>query len=123
GNKLRPGTYQIIQTQPTGYLTGAATAGTVNGTSDGTVVSATKIGSIAMTSGQVGIDYNFGDLKPVTVGGTVYEDSNNNGKLDSGEPGIAGVSVTLTGTNDQGIVVTATTTTAANGSYSFSTDS
>jgi hypothetical protein len=123
GNKLRPGTYQVVQTPPAGYLTGAATAGTVNGTSNGSADSPTQISSIVLAESQSGINYNFGDLKPVTIAGTVYEDTNNNGKLDSGEPGIAGVSVTLTGTNDQGLVVTATATTAANGSYSFSTDS
>jgi hypothetical protein len=122
GNTLRPGTYTITETQPSGYLLGAATVGTVNGAADGTVVSATTIGSIAMTSGQSGISYNFGDYKPVAVSGLVYEDINGNGALDSGEPGIAGVALTLSGTNGLGQSVSATTTTAADGTYTFSTD-
>ena len=39
GNSLRPGTYQIAETQPSGYLPGATAVGTVNGTADGTLVS------------------------------------------------------------------------------------
>jgi hypothetical protein len=122
-NLLRPGTYQLVETQPSGYLLGAATVGTVNGTVDGTAVSATQISTIAVTSGQSGINYNFGDYKPVAVSGVIYQDMNGNNALDSGEPGIAGVTVTLTGTNGLGQSITATTTTAANGTYSFATDS
>ncbi len=123
GNQLRPGTYQVVETQPSGYLLGAATAGTVNGVTDGTVSSATNISSIALTSGQTGISYLFGDVKAVTFGGTVYQDTNGNGVFDSGEPGIAGVTMTLNGTNGLGATITATTTTAAGGTYSFSLDS
>jgi hypothetical protein len=123
GNSLRPGTYQIAETQPTGYLQGLNTVGTVNGTTDGTLVPVDKIGSIAMTSGQSGINYNFGEVKPVTLSGTVYQDTNGNGSFDAGEPGIAGVTLTLTGTNILGQSVSATTTTAADGTYSFTIDS
>jgi hypothetical protein len=123
GNALRPGTYQIVETQPSGYLLGSAAVGTVNGTADGTLVSATKITSIALTSGQSGINYLFGDVKAVTISGTVYQDSNGNNAFDAGEPSIAGVTVTLSGTNNLGQAITATATTAANGTYSFSTDS
>ncbi len=123
GSSLLPGTYQIVETMPSGYLAGAANVGTVNSSSDGAVVSATDIGSIVTTSGQTGINYNFGNVKPVTIGGTVYEDKNDNGALDSGEPGISGVTVTLSGTNNQGKPITATTTTSSTGTYSFTTDS
>ncbi len=123
GNVIRPGTYQIVETQPSGYLLGASTVGTVNGTSDGVVISATKIGSVVLAESQTGVSYNFGDIKPVTVGGTVYEDTNDNGVLNTGEPGISGVTLTLNGTNDQGTSITATVTTNSGGVYSFTTDS
>src|SRR5439155_1028698 len=109
--------------QPSGFLQGTNAVGTVNGTADGTLVPTDKIGSIAVTSGQAGINYNFGDVKAVTLSGTVYEDSNGNGAFNSGEPGISGVTLTLSGTNNLGQAITATATTAANGTYSFSTDS
>ncbi len=123
GNVLRPGTYQVTETQPSGYIAGATTVGTVNGTTDGSVVSAGQIGSIALTSGQSGINYNFGDVQPVTVSGIVYQDMNGIGVYSSSDLGIAGVIVTLSGTNGLGQTITATATTASNGTYSFSTDS
>src|SRR5204862_511908 len=122
-NVLRPGTYQIVETVPSGYLTGAAAVGTVNGTADGTASSATQISSIVVTSGQNGINYNFGDVKPVTIKGLVYDDTNGNNALNSGEPGIGGVTLTLSGTNGLNQAITATVITAADGTYTFSTDS
>src|SRR5207244_4480248 len=122
-NALRPGTYQVAETQPSGYLQGTNAVGTVSGTAVGTLIATDKIGSIAVTSGQAGINYNFGDVQAVTVGGLVYQDTNGNGTLDAGEPGISGVTLALTGTNGLGQAITATVTTAANGTYSFTTDS
>ena len=48
-----------------------------------------------------------------SIGDFVWEDLNRNGLQEAGEPGIAGVTVTLSGTSS------ATTTTAADGSYHF----
>jgi uncharacterized repeat protein (TIGR01451 family) len=53
------------------------------------------------------------------VSGTVFQDNNNDGIQDAGEAGIAGVTVTLTGTDVYGNVVSLTTVTDANGSYLF----
>ncbi len=122
GAPLWGGTYQVAETQPSGYLQGKNTVGTVNGTADGALVPTDKIGSIVIAAGQNGINYNFGEVKPVTIGGTVYEDVNSNFTLDTGEPGIANVTLTLTGTSNTGQSVTVTTTTGVNGTYSFSTD-
>ena len=47
----------------------------------------------ALTSGQGGINYLFGEVKAVTLAGIVYHDANDNGALDSGETGISGVTV------------------------------
>src|SRR5262249_20813680 len=120
GNPLLPGTYQIAETVPSGFLAGTNAVGTVNGVTDGTLLTGNKIGSIVVTSGQSGINYNFGDFKPITLAGNVYQDNNRNGVLESGEPGIGSVTLTLTGTNGMGQSITATTTTAANGTYTFS---
>ncbi len=56
---------------------------------------------------------------PSTLGGFVFNDANNNGVMDSGEAGIATVTVKLTGTDDLNHSVNLTQTTAADGSYSF----
>ena len=50
-----------------------------------------------------------------SIAGTVYHDRNDNGTIDAGEEGIGGVTIELL----QGGVVVATTTTDANGHYSF----
>jgi large repetitive protein len=120
---LRPGTYQIVETAPGGYLAGATTVGTVNGSTDGTAVSTGTIGTIALTSGQNGVNYLFGEVQPVIVSGMVYMDLSESGVFSAGDTAFAGVTLTLSGTNGLGQAVSATTTSAANGTYSFSTDS
>lgn len=57
---------------------------------------------------------NFGIAQYNTISGTVYKDANQNGKLDTGEAGYQGISVSITNTSG-----TSTTTTDANGNYSF----
>jgi hypothetical protein len=54
-----------------------------------------------------------------TVSGVVFADLNNNGRQEPFETGVPGVFVTLTGTDALGRPVSLITTTAANGSYSF----
>jgi hypothetical protein len=54
-----------------------------------------------------------GALTPSTISGTVFKNSGNNGQV------VAGLTITLTGINEVGQVVTLTTTTGADGSYSF----
>ncbi|MDX2031428.1 MAG: SdrD B-like domain-containing protein [Blastocatellia bacterium] len=55
-----------------------------------------------------------------SLAGNVYVDGNNNGVKDSGEAGIGGATLTLTGTDSQGAAVALTTTTQASGAYIFS---
>ncbi len=68
---------------------------------------------------------NFGYLKPVTIGNFVWDDLNDNGVQDVGEPGLAKVSVQLTdvgpdgkqGTTDDKVI--SQSTTDDKGYYSF----
>ncbi|MEG1452431.1 SdrD B-like domain-containing protein, partial [Brevundimonas sp.] len=54
-----------------------------------------------------------------SIAGTVYRDDNLNDTIDSGE-GLAGVTLTLTGTDDfNNVIATRTTTTATNGTFTF----
>ncbi len=55
---------------------------------------------------------------PSSIGGFVYEDLDDDGILDAGEKGIAGVQITLTGLDDTG-PVTFVVTTNAQGAYLF----
>jgi uncharacterized repeat protein (TIGR01451 family) len=114
---LRPGTYAVAEIQPSGYLDGLdAKAGAVVAGSN----ASDAIAGIVLTSGPSG-NNNFGELLPACVKGIVFVDSNNNGIVDAGEAPLAGVKVTLTGSNDLGAIAAVSTTTAADGSYSFGT--
>ena len=70
------------------------------------------------------IDAGLVPAAPASVGDTVFIDVNGNGVRDDGEPGLEGVTVTLTGAGDDGIIGTGDDTTAvdvtdANGNYLF----
>lgn len=58
-------------------------------------------------------------ITPATISGNVYFDADNDGVFDSGEQPIAGVLLTLTGTDFNQVAVSQTTTTNANGFYEF----
>ena len=69
-------------------------------------------------SGQACFDYYYPGpvTNPSTLSGTVYKDANNNGVQDSGETGIAGVTVKLL--DKLGNLITSVTT-GSSGTYSF----
>ena len=69
---------------------------------------------------QTGTGNNFGELLPASLSGCVYWDVNHNGKMDSPDFGIAGVTITLTGTDSLGTTIHEVTKTADDGTYSFS---
>ena len=113
-SNLRPGTYTISETQPSGWLEGKNSVGTQGG-----VVGNDQFTNVTLTSGQNGANNNFGELLQSILTGFVYLDSNNNGVFDPGEIGLPGVTVTLTGINDLGQTINVATTTDANGAYAF----
>src|SRR5205085_8858839 len=78
-----------------------------------------RLSDIALGMGATGSNYNFGELRASKLSGYVYVDKNNNGIKEAGEQGIAGVTVTLTGTDDLGSAVHAVQATAGDGSYGF----
>ncbi|WP_164689784.1 SdrD B-like domain-containing protein [Herpetosiphon llansteffanensis] len=68
---------------------------------------------------------DFGFYQLLSLGNTVWDDANNDGLLNNGETGIAGVAVELyaddgDGSFDAGDTLIAQTTTIANGIYGFS---
>jgi uncharacterized protein (DUF2141 family) len=117
-NHLTPGTYTVAETQPANYLNGTDTAGTNGGTVHN-VPGDENINTIALNNGDSAQNYDFGELKPASLAGNVYVDAKNSGQLDPGDPPIAGDTITLTGANDQVPFISVPTTTAADGSYSF----
>ncbi|MGE3343271.1 MAG: SdrD B-like domain-containing protein, partial [Vicinamibacterales bacterium] len=112
---LMPGTYTVTETQPAGYLDGKDTAGSLGGSTTTNDVIAT----IVVPNGGTSTDNNFGELQAATVSGFVYVDADNDGVKDAGEAPIANTTVALSGTDDLGNPVAATTTTDAAGFYQF----
>jgi hypothetical protein len=111
---LRPGIYALSEKAADGYIDGSDNVGNLGG-----VATVDQFANIKLASGAVGVNYNFGELLPSSLSGFVYLDQDNNGIKEPGEPGIGGVTVTLTGTNDRGTPVNMAVTTAADGSYAF----
>lgn len=115
-NDLQPGNYTLVQPQvPTGYVMGKTTADNVTPLPPGGPPATIPVTLTANGS----LNNNFGELLPASLSGFVYSDPNDNGIKEPGESGIAGVPVALAGTDDQGRPVSLTTTTGADGSYSF----
>ena len=113
-NVIAAQAYLVCETQPAGYGTGSA-----KGVANSNVVTISSLPS----SGSAGND--FGETLGA-ISGSVYQDSGagtpgnfNNGTRDAGEAGIAGVPVTLTGTDALGAAVNLATVTDVNGNYVF----
>ena len=116
---LRPGTYRVRFTPPTGLvLTGSDHGGDDAADSDADIVTATSPG-VTLVSGQHDPTIDAGVLPAASLAGNVYVDRDGSGTRTPADQPIAGVTLTLTGTDVFGNVVTRTTTTDADGAYSF----
>ena len=77
------------------------------------------VSNIALPANQTLTGYDFIEVQPATISGTVWVDENNDGIINSGEMKLANVAIALTGTNDLGLAVSLNTTTDASGNYNF----
>ncbi len=109
------GTYGVHMVMPTGYYEKDATLGTVNGVTKGTDSSNTALDNVKMYSGQSGIHYDFVVQPPPSISGKVIFNVNENCD-EYANPGVQGVTVNLLDANG---AVVATTTTDADGRYTF----
>jgi len=130
-SNLSAGQYAVQVVAPTGYKFTTANAGTNDAidsdfTWDGTGKSTGTTALITVNSGDAIRTVDAGvKLCLVNLGDKVWLDANNNGVQDTGEAGLAGVKVTLTGAGADNTFGTAddtkaTTTTDSNGNYLFS---
>ncbi len=118
--ELPPGTYGVTEPdQPTGTRDGRTVAGSTGGSVTAPGSAPSQISAVVLGVNQQSIHNNFGEIPTASIAGRVYNDSNDNGSVDSGEGGIAGVSIVLTGTDDLGQPVTASLVTDADGRYRF----
>jgi uncharacterized repeat protein (TIGR01451 family) len=103
---VAPGSYQVVETDPSGYVS-------------------TSSNHVPVTLGSGGAaSANFGDQKMGTISGVVFNDLNGNGIQEPGEAGLVGVDVTLVAPGADGMLGTAddqltTTQTISNGVYIF----
>ncbi|WP_197356594.1 SdrD B-like domain-containing protein [Aureliella helgolandensis] len=109
---LEPGVYTVRESQPAGYLQGSQKAGSGGGNdSQQDVVSA-----IALNPGAALVNYDFCEIEPATIAGTVFVDSDDDCYFDSNEEPLAGVTVELLDANGN---VLMSTVTDAQGNYQF----
>lgn len=115
-NNLRPGIYTVVETQPANYLQGTTFIGSLSGIS----ASPDHVTITLPGCENTGINYNFSEMPPPSsISGRVFCDTDLSGTYTAGDDALAGVSVVLTGTTLSGQNVNISTTTAADGTYSF----
>ncbi|MEZ6105800.1 MAG: SdrD B-like domain-containing protein [Pirellulaceae bacterium] len=97
GLGLQPGTYRVLETQPTDYeFSVGEVPGTVAGSTVGTA-GGDVLAEITIPLGdQHAINYDFAEAKAAQICGYVYHDRNDNGLRESGEEGISGVELLIT---------------------------
>jgi hypothetical protein len=114
---LRPGDYFVKQvTEPAGFLDGQTTNDNVHPILNSFGVNRIDV---HLDAGQSSVNNNFAEVPPAALSGFVFHDLNDNHVKDPNEPGLGGVTVTLTGTNALGQSVNLTQVTNPDGSYSF----
>ncbi|MEM8680263.1 MAG: SdrD B-like domain-containing protein, partial [Planctomycetota bacterium] len=118
--ELSPGTYRVVEvTQPAPFLDGLDTVGTVAGSRSGRLAAeGDAFVDVVMRGGQEGVEYNFGEVLPMTVRGRVQlstRDGDCFGADEQHEP-VAGAVVELL---DAAGNVLETTRTDADGRYAF----
>jgi serine-aspartate repeat-containing protein C/D/E len=113
---LTRGTYTVFEHQPTGYLDSGDHVGTIDGVLTGTRSADDTLSEIALLAGADGINYNFCEVLPASIGGRVHADANGDCIYQPTEVLIAGVKMELL---DAAGNVVATTFTDALGQYKF----
>lgn len=116
-DKLMPGRYSLRVTLTDGYV---YTVGGMDSAAERQNEATTVIDLGELAMGETLSDVNIGALMPATVGGVVWYDGDDDGRRQSSDSGMQGVSAVLTVLtgNDAGKVYE--TTTDENGAYSFS---
>ena len=115
---LNAGVYEVKFVAPTGDQ--FTTQGSTQTATDSSANVSTGITApVTLAAGQVDNNVNAGLVTPLTgsIGDYVWLDLNKNGLVNTGEPGVAGVTVDLL--NAAGTTVLATTTTNNSGGYNF----
>lgn len=113
---LEPGHYSIVEVQPNGYLDGTDEIGSIDGDVNGRSSQNDAFTFIEVKSGDQGVRYDFCEVIPAEICGTVWHDANDDGVMDASEDRIGGVVIQLF--DEQGEMI-AETRTDAEGNYCF----
>lgn len=127
--RLRAGSYGLSLVTLPGFDQTGVVLGSFGGTAGGATApgqsapGASTVSAITIGAAQTGSGYGFGLRGGRMLAGRVYLDLNRNGSADAGEPGLAGVNLTLSGTAITGqsvcVLTGCSATTASDGSYVF----
>src|SRR5262249_41210420 len=116
-NDLTPGNYGVREVQPAGWLDGKDTPGDHGGTAaDESAGRVDRITRAVLNYGDPCLNYNFCELLPASIRGTVEAHTTGECDFDNPEIRLEGVQVDLLDKNGQ---VLKTTFTDANGDYEF----
>jgi hypothetical protein len=107
------GTYRVVAPQPPGFDDGPDLPG------PGATVDGDDAFLVEVPADGTSDTNTFAELPASGLDGSVFDDVDGDGERGGAEPGIAGLQVTLTGTDEAGNPVRLTTTTAGDGSYLF----
>ena len=105
---LTPGTYQLVEIQPTDFIDLGAHVGTVEGEETGEILENSDqqlniISNIQIPLGNTAAtDYDFKEVRPVEISGHVFHDRDDDSFRDAGEEGIANVLIMVTRVDDNG---------------------
>ncbi|MGD9636072.1 MAG: SdrD B-like domain-containing protein, partial [Pirellulales bacterium] len=110
-NNLRASKYTVVEVHPSGWIDGIDTAGNLGG--NAAPVPGDSISNVMIGWGEMGSEYNFGELKPGSIRGRVFLCIDPN---QTNKPPIPGVRVDLV--DGDGVVIDHTFT-DANGEYRF----
>ena len=123
---LSPATYSIRQPNQAANTTdGIVTPGLVpNGGTSGSATAAgltpSQISSIVLPPNAASSGNNFAEVPNTrTLSGHVFFDFNNSGTVNGNDYGLGGETINLTGSDVNGSPVSATTTTATDGTFAF----
>ncbi|MEF9995928.1 MAG: SdrD B-like domain-containing protein, partial [Burkholderiaceae bacterium] len=128
---LLPDQYYLSESQPSGWLDGKDGIGQIGGAACGACTLASQydatnepatldtIRGLDLRNGDSASAMDFGELPPASIAGLVFVDYNLNGRQDAGEPGLAGVTVSLSGLDDRGMALNRVVATDGSGRYAF----
>ncbi|MBP7627364.1 MAG: carboxypeptidase regulatory-like domain-containing protein, partial [Zoogloea sp.] len=115
-SNLTPGDYAVQVVLPTGYFASSKDQGGNDALDSDIDPTTGKTINTTLSAGETDRSWDAGLYQKASIGDRVWLDTNKNGVQDSGEAGVAGVTVKLL--NAAGAEV-ATATTDANGNYLF----